>query len=103
MLYKKAVGYKEKRQVPIKVRETTNGEGSKEKVEIIEVEDYYPPETSAQIFWLKNRNPQMWRDKREVEMEVENKNRFDYSKLSDEAIKELINAEKGLTDAEHSE
>ena len=103
MLYKKAVGYKEKRQVPIKIRETTNGEGSKEKVEIIEVEDYYPPETSAQIFWLKNRNPQMWRDKREVEMEVENKNHFDYSKLSDEAIKELINAEKGLTDAEHSE
>ena len=45
----------------------------------------------------------MWRDKREVEMEVENKNRFDYSKLSDEAIKELINAEKGLTDAEDSE
>ena len=103
MLYKKAVGYKEKRQVPIKVRETTNGESSKEKVEIIEVEDYYPPETSAQIFWLKNRNPQMWRDKREVEMEVENKNHFDYSKLSKQTIKELINAEKGLTDAEHSE
>ena len=45
----------------------------------------------------------MWRDKREVEMEVENKNHFDYSKLSKQTIKELINAEKGLTDAEHSE
>ena len=103
MLYKKAVGYREKRQVPIKIRETINGESSKEKVEVVEVEDYYPPETSAQIFWLKNRNPQMWRDKREVEMEVENKNHFDYSKLSKQTIKELINAEKGLTDAEHSE
>lgn len=69
MLYKKAVGFKEKRQVPFKVKKTINGEGSEEKIEIIEVEDYYPPETSAQIFWLKNRQPQMWRDKKEIEMQ----------------------------------
>lgn len=26
---------------------------------------YYPPDTTAMIFWLKNRQPQAWRDKRE--------------------------------------
>lgn len=29
------------------------------------------PDTTAQIFWLKNRKPQDWRDKRHVEEKVE--------------------------------
>lgn len=28
---------------------------------------HYPPDTTAAIFWLKNRKPQEWRDKRDVE------------------------------------
>jgi hypothetical protein len=28
---------------------------------------YYPPDTVAQIFWLKNNFPDFWRDKKEVE------------------------------------
>jgi hypothetical protein len=28
---------------------------------------HYPPDTTAAIFWLKNRQPDQWRDKREVE------------------------------------
>ena len=28
---------------------------------------YYPPDTIAQIFWLKNNYPDFWRDKKEVE------------------------------------
>jgi hypothetical protein len=67
-LFKRASGHKEKRIIPIKLRTTVNGEGSTEKVEMVEVEDYYPPEVAAQIFWLKNRNPQMWRDKKEIEL-----------------------------------
>jgi len=27
---------------------------------------HYPPETTAAIFWLKNRQPDKWRDRREV-------------------------------------
>lgn len=27
----------------------------------------YPPDPTSMIFWLKNRNPEMWRDKREHE------------------------------------
>lgn len=31
------------------------------------VEKYYPPDTTAAIFWLKNRQKDKWRDKQEVE------------------------------------
>ncbi|MDR2652638.1 MAG: helix-turn-helix domain-containing protein [Prevotellaceae bacterium] len=27
------------------------------------VKEYFPPDTTAIIFWLKNRQPQLWRDK----------------------------------------
>lgn len=29
--------------------------------------EHYPPDTTAAIFWLKNRQPERWRDKQEVE------------------------------------
>lgn len=31
------------------------------------IRKFYPPDTTAAIFWLKNRRPQEWRDKQEVE------------------------------------
>ena len=30
--------------------------------------EYYPPDTTACIFWLKNRHPKWWRDKTEQEI-----------------------------------
>lgn len=27
----------------------------------------YPPDTTAAIFWLKNRKPELWRDRKEIE------------------------------------
>lgn len=47
---------------------------------------YYPPDTAAMIFWLKNRRPQDWRDKQEVEHSGEIK----YSDLSDDEIERRI-------------
>jgi hypothetical protein len=32
--------------------------------------EHYPPDTTAAIFWLKNRRPKDWRDKQEVEHDV---------------------------------
>ncbi len=29
--------------------------------------EHYPPDPTSMIFWLKNRRPDLWRDKREVE------------------------------------
>lgn len=31
---------------------------------------YFPPNITAMIFWLKNRRPDEWRDKREVEQKI---------------------------------
>lgn len=31
------------------------------------IRKYYPPDTTACIFWLKNRRPDLWREKREQE------------------------------------
>jgi DNA-binding XRE family transcriptional regulator len=30
--------------------------------------EYYPPDATSMIFWLKNRRPDRWRDKSEVEV-----------------------------------
>lgn len=38
------------------------------KVEMTPVIKHYPPDTTAAIFWLKNRRPAEWRDK--VEQEI---------------------------------
>lgn len=47
------------------------------------------PDTTAQIFWLKNRKPKEWRDKKDVEMSGEvNTNPF--NSLTIEELKEII-------------
>jgi transposase-like protein len=35
----------------------------KGKQEVVTLKKYQPPQTTAQIFWLKNRRPDKWRDK----------------------------------------
>jgi len=35
---------------------------------IVEYTEHYPPDSTACIFWLKNRRPQEWRDKRIQEL-----------------------------------
>ena len=49
---------------------------------------YYPPDTTAIIFWLKNRRPDLWRDKHEVEHTGE-------VKLTKEERAETVNRIKG--------
>ncbi len=36
------------------------------KITQTDLTKHYPPETTAAIFWLKNRQPAKWRDRREV-------------------------------------
>lgn len=35
---------------------------------IVPTTKHYPPDTVAAIFWLKNRRPDLWRDKRDLEV-----------------------------------
>ena len=60
-LYKSAIGFTKTLRKPIKVREKNGAE----HVEYADEEVYFPPMVSAQIFWLKNRKPDRWKDKPE--------------------------------------
>ena len=68
-LFNKATGYTVKLKKPMKVRHVEYDEqtGRKiaeyERIEYIEEEVHVPADTTAQIFWLKNRKSNEWRDK----------------------------------------
>ena len=53
-LYQRAVGFTE----TIQEIKLVMGEP-----QVVEYKRYFPPEVQAQIFWLKNRRPDLWRDK----------------------------------------
>lgn len=76
-LRKKALGFRESEQV-VSTRKTVeyeNGRRVREVSEpvITEVEKYYPPDTTAQIFWLKNRKPEQWRDRQDQKVDLSEK------------------------------
>lgn len=48
------------------------------------------PDTTAQIFWLKNRRPDKWRDKQDMELSGEVKSGNPYAGLTTEELKKLI-------------
>lgn len=81
-LLKRALGYTytekmtEKSDIGVKVRIT---------------EKEVAPDTTAQIFWLKNRKPEVWRDKKDVTMEGEVLSPF--QDLTTEELKKLIQDE----------
>lgn len=66
-LYERAIGGVKKIRKAFKVKRSYyDKKGRKcEKEEIVSAEDevYVPGDTTAQIFWLKNRKPEKWRDK----------------------------------------
>lgn len=45
--------------------------GGKTKKHVRRVSKHVPPDTTAQIFWLKNRKPKQWRDKMEAAVSVD--------------------------------
>lgn len=60
-LYSRATGYDYVEERPIKLRSSDG-----ETVEIAEVRCHSPADVTAAIFWLKNRRPDEWRDRREI-------------------------------------
>jgi hypothetical protein len=50
------------------------------------------PDTTAQIFWLKNRKPKQWRDKQDIEHSGSMVNAtVDLSHLSDDELEKALN------------
>ena len=73
-LYERALGGLHKVLKAFKVKETyydkQGRKCEKEHIETATEEIYIPGDTTAQIFWLKNRKPEVWKDKQIVEAEV---------------------------------
>lgn len=63
-LYRKALGCTVKEKVVSRVKQPDGQVVETERI----VEREIPPDTTAAIFWLKNRKPKSWRDKQEVEL-----------------------------------
>lgn len=83
-LYNRAIGYDAKA-----IKFATNEGKITDKVEYVE---HYPPDTTAAIFWLKNRQPEKWRDRKEVE--VNNKLGDDLESMTDAELEAIIYGEK---------
>jgi len=71
-LFERATGYRYVEQQAIKVA-ITRGSGKdrvvEERVEVVAVEKFVPPDPASMALWLKNRQQHRWRDKREVEVQ----------------------------------
>jgi hypothetical protein len=70
-LYSRAMGYSHPED------KIFNNAGSEMVVKTVK---HYPPDTAAAIFWLKNRRPDKWRDKQEID------NLHRHTDLSDEEL-----------------
>lgn len=70
-LLNKALGFTKTIRKAFKCKDVIYDNGKrvseKERIEYADEEVYIPPDTTAQIFWLKNRKPDQWRDKQQIE------------------------------------
>lgn len=97
-LLQKALGGKEKLLKPVKLKQVIYSDAGKklkefEEIVMVEEEVLITPDTTAQIFWLKNRKPGVWRDKTAVEHSGEIKGNNPFTGLSTEELKKLIKDE----------
>lgn len=65
MLLKSAMGFEYEEEIMNVVK---MNDGSERRY-VRKLKKYQPPNVTAQIFWLKNRKPEIWRDKRDLEVE----------------------------------
>lgn len=63
-LYQRAFGFEHPDE---EIKVVSMGAGMGSSIERVPVTKVYPPDTTAAIFWLKNRQSKKWREKSEVE------------------------------------
>lgn len=100
-LLQSAIGHTEKIRKPIKVKiekMTPRGKISEESIEYAEEEVYVPPDVRAQIFWLKNRKPDKWKERKDA-TDIEEQNvRIEKTKADIQKIKAAMGEEEELAD-----
>ncbi len=62
-LYHRAIGYKHD---AVKILTVADGNNMGSHVEQVPYVERYAPDTAAAIFWLKNRRPDLWRERQEL-------------------------------------
>jgi DNA-binding XRE family transcriptional regulator len=91
-LLKRALGYSYKEVTREKVFNPETGQY--ELMPTKEVTKEVVPDTTAQIFWLKNRRPEQWRDKRDVSVEGELNTNNPFAGLSTDELRKIIENEE---------
>lgn len=86
-LFERATGYTVTTQQGVKYKDKDGNE----RVKVVDVTKHVEPHVSAMIFWLKNRQPELWRDVQEVE----------HSGL-ESLLGEIMNNSRGLPSAHPS-
>lgn len=81
-LFKSALGYEYKEEVV-----TNDGR-------VVTVTKHQKANTTAQIFWLKNRKPEQWRDKREFTHDGEINNQINLQNMTDDDLEALAELAK---------
>lgn len=79
-LYRKAVGY------TFDSEKVFQHQGEVVRAKTVE---HVPPDTTAAIFWLKNRKPDEWRDRQQVEVGKPG----DFERMSDDELAAYVRAE----------
>lgn len=103
-LYKRAVGYSH----PEDDIRTVSVGGGLSQIVITPTTKHYPPETVAAIFWLKNRQPDKWRDRIEhqADVTINGPTNDELLRLFDDRMRrarerqDAVRAERGLLDAD---
>lgn len=91
-LLKRALGYTYKEVTREKVFNPETGQY--ELMPTKEVTKEVVPDTTAQIFWLKNRRTEQWRDKRDVSVEGELNTNNPFAGLSTDELRKIIENEE---------
>lgn len=85
-LFKRATGYKTK-----EIKKEVDSDGKEKLTEVVKE---VAPDTTAQIFWLKNRKPDVWNDRRIIENTGKvDINTNSLAALSNEELMKLIKEE----------
>jgi hypothetical protein len=64
-LYQRAMGFEHDSE---EIKVVSDGQGLGSSIERVPVRKIYPPDTTAAIFWLKNRQKDKWRDKQDIDV-----------------------------------
>lgn len=85
-LYRRALGYSHD---AVKIMTVGN------EVQQVPYVEHYPPDTTACIFWLKNRQPDQWRDKFDVDTGLSRERTTELLRLVEQRLGELAPASSG--------